>query len=53
MLDQQCIAHDGAIVDAMREKIELVPFKQNDILIQQGAHDNDIFFILAGRVSIR
>jgi len=52
-LYQQCVAHDEAIVDALMQKVELVSLKSGGVLIEQGAYDNDMFFLLTGRVSIQ
>lgn len=53
ILDQQCVAHDDAIADALCDRLELFAFRPNDVLVAQGSHDNDIFLILAGRISIQ
>jgi CRP-like cAMP-binding protein len=53
MLYQQCIAHDQAIVDALMQNVDLVSCEKGYVLIEQGTADNDMFFILAGRVSIQ
>jgi predicted nucleotide-binding protein len=53
LLDQQCVAHDEAIVEALMQKVELVFYKSGGVLIEQGTYDNDMFFILTGRVSIQ
>jgi CRP/FNR family transcriptional regulator, cyclic AMP receptor protein len=53
ILNQQCVAHDDAIADAICATSELVEIKPGDRLTDQGGHDNDIYLILAGRISIR
>ena len=53
ILDQECIGNNDAIADALLDKVDLVALKPDDVLIHQGGQDNDIYFILAGRVSIQ
>lgn len=52
ILDQQCVGNDSDIADALLPKCELKTFKPGETLAGQGAADNHILFILAGRVSI-
>jgi CRP/FNR family transcriptional regulator, cyclic AMP receptor protein len=52
ILEQQCVRNDGDVADAILKKHKLLSFKAGDVLIQQGAADNHIFLILAGKVSI-
>lgn len=52
MLAQQCIGHNEAVADGLCATLELKELAKGDVPIQEGAHDNDIYFILAGRVSI-
>ncbi len=52
-LRRQKILHDNeTLAKELAEQIELVPLKPNDVLIKQGDTDNDIYFILSGRLSI-
>jgi predicted nucleotide-binding protein len=46
------VNNDSVVTDALLPKIDLVPFKQGEKLMEQGGTDNCIFLILAGRVSI-
>lgn len=51
--EQQCLAHNNDVTDALFTDHILVDFKKDDVLITEGAQDNDLYLILAGRVSIR
>lgn len=51
--EQKCIAHNAEVTDALFAAHKFATFKPGEVLIQQDAGDNDILFILAGRVSIR
>jgi predicted nucleotide-binding protein len=51
--EQQCIAHNDTVTDAIMGVHQLVFFKAGEQIIVQGAHDNDIYFILAGTASIQ
>jgi predicted nucleotide-binding protein len=53
ILNQQCVAHHDEIADAICGSHELIELKQGERLTQQGGQDNDIFLILAGRISIQ
>lgn len=53
ILDQQCVAHDEAIADGLCASLELISLKPGAVLITQDAHDNDLYLVLAGRISIR
>lgn len=53
ILDQQCVAHNENIAKEMCRVVEHVNLKPNDVLFRQEACDNDIFLILAGRLSIQ
>lgn len=52
ILDQQCVAHDQVVADALLRYLEIEEFKANFTLMEQGHDDNHIYLILAGRVSI-
>lgn len=52
ILEQQCVGHDTDVAEALMAHIELISFKEGEALLEQGATDNHLFFILAGRVSI-
>jgi predicted nucleotide-binding protein len=52
MLAQQCVCHDADVANALCAAATLSELKVGDTLIQVGGHDNDIYFVLAGRVSI-
>lgn len=51
--EQQCIAHNDVVTNDMMAVHQLVFIKPGEQVIIQGAHDNDIYFILAGSVSIQ
>lgn len=53
ILEQQCVAHNPGIADALRDVLELVQFKTGEVLTQQNGTDRDIYLILAGKVSIQ
>jgi CRP/FNR family cyclic AMP-dependent transcriptional regulator len=52
ILNQQCVSHNAALAKALCKKLVLVPLKRGDTLISQGENDNDIFFVLAGKIAI-
>lgn len=49
---QKAVANDSAIAAALAEQATLVEIAPGDVLIQQGTWDNDIFFLLTGRMSV-
>lgn len=53
ILDQQCVGNDGAVAEALLPHIQLLSFNSGEKLMEQGAGDNHIMFVLGGRVSIR
>ena len=53
MLEQRCVAHSTQIADELLNVHKLIGISTGDVLINQDGHDNDIYFILAGTVSIR
>jgi CRP-like cAMP-binding protein len=53
MLEQRCVAHSTQIADELLKVHKLIGISPGDVLITQDAHDNDIYFILAGTVSIK
>ncbi len=53
VLRRQKILHDNeALAEELAERAELVSLKANEVLIEQGGTDNDIYFILAGTLSV-
>jgi signal-transduction protein with cAMP-binding, CBS, and nucleotidyltransferase domain len=52
-LRQQQTVYSDELATEIAQKVRLCEFKQNDLLIRQGESDDDVFFILAGRVSIQ
>ena len=44
---------DTAIAKAISGRVEVAPFQPGSIIIEESAPDNDLYFILAGVVSIR
>ena len=52
-LRQQTIIHDSeALSKELSNRVELLPLESEDELISQGEADNDLYFILTGRLSI-
>jgi CRP-like cAMP-binding protein len=52
MRAQQCVCHNDDVANALCAAATISELQSGDTLIQVGGHDNDIYFILAGRVSI-
>jgi CRP/FNR family cyclic AMP-dependent transcriptional regulator len=52
MRAQQCVCHNDDAANALCAAATLSELQPGDALIQVGGHDNDIYFILSGRVSI-
>jgi CRP/FNR family transcriptional regulator, cyclic AMP receptor protein len=53
-LKQQAIVRDNEEVARLLEKkIELIEFEPNHTIITQGDHDDDLYMVFAGRVSVR
>jgi hypothetical protein len=52
MLTQHCVCHSPDVAKALCAAATLSELNPGDMFIETGGHDNDIFFILAGRVSI-
>lgn len=52
ILEQQCVCYDSNVAEELLPHVQLSSFQQGDLLMEQGASDNHIFLILAGRVSI-
>ncbi len=53
ILDQQCVAHNESVADALLTVQELAVFREGDCIIKQGGHDNDLYLILAGTASVQ
>src|SRR4029077_19873100 len=53
-LKQQAIVRVSEEVARLLEKrIELIEFEPNQTIISQGDHDDDLYMVFAGRVSVR
>jgi CRP/FNR family transcriptional regulator, cyclic AMP receptor protein len=53
-LKQQAIVRDNEEVARLLEKrVELIEFEPNQTIISQGDHDDDLYMVFAGRVSVR
>ncbi len=50
--EQHCVAHNDEVADALLRVLELVSYNKDDVIIKQDAHDNDVYFLMAGTVSI-
>jgi len=50
--NQMVVCHNAAIAKKMAECVSLEGYKKGKRLISQNAADNDLFFLLAGRVAI-
>ena len=46
ILDQQCVGNDGAVAEALLPHIQLLSFNSGEKLMEQGAGDNHIMFVL-------
>jgi len=53
MLAQQCVCHRDLVADALCAVAELVELKEGEVLVREGAEDNDIYLIISGSVSVR
>lgn len=51
--DQQCVAHDKDLSEALADIVVLKQVEAGDVLITQEGEENDMFLILAGRASVR
>jgi predicted nucleotide-binding protein len=52
MLEQQCVSNNKDIAGKLCGCLKLLELKKGDVLFQQGDHDTDVYFILAGRVVV-
>lgn len=52
MMDQQCVSHNKEIADKLCACLKLVELKDGQKLFKQGDEDDDVYFILAGRVIV-
>jgi CRP/FNR family transcriptional regulator, cyclic AMP receptor protein len=50
--EQPIVEHDEKLAAELAKKGKLVEFASNDILISQGDHDNEVFFLIVGEVEI-
>ncbi len=51
--DQQVVEHDDQLATFIAENGELVEFGVDEIIVNQDAHDNDIYFLLIGEVRVQ
>lgn len=50
--EQQIVAGNADLATAMAEVVELQEFKPGDVLIEQGATDNDMYLVLSGTLDV-
>jgi predicted nucleotide-binding protein len=50
--EQKLVAGDVALAEALTTRIELLDIAEGNSIIQQGASDNDVYFILAGEFQV-
>lgn len=52
LMSQKLVEHDLEMAEYLAEQGELVQFAPGDTIIDQGGYDQDVFFIIAGEVSL-
>lgn len=52
MLNQKAVQGNSSLAAELAEKVELMEIKTGDVLIEQGADDHDVYFIVGGRFEI-
>ena len=52
LLPQMLVEHDRQMAEDIAEVGELVQFTNGSTIIEQGGYDQDVFFIIAGEVSL-
>jgi CRP-like cAMP-binding protein len=52
MSSQQLVARRRSLARALVERVSLAELQTGDVLIQEGASDNDLYFLLTGRVAV-
>jgi CRP-like cAMP-binding protein len=52
MSAQQLVARRRPLARALVERVSLAELAPDDVLIEEGAADNDLYFVLAGRVAV-
>jgi predicted nucleotide-binding protein len=52
MQEQQCVRFSAPIADLLIAAGELVAYKEDAVLMEEGASDKDIYFLLAGLVAV-
>jgi CRP-like cAMP-binding protein len=52
MKAQQLVGRKGPLASALVERVSLAELAPADVLIKEGAADNDLYFVLAGRVAV-
>jgi CRP/FNR family transcriptional regulator, cyclic AMP receptor protein len=53
LLSQKCLANDATIVAEIAKSCALKSYKKDKLLIKHNGSDNDLVFILSGRVAVR
>jgi CRP-like cAMP-binding protein len=49
---QQLVGRKRPLARALVERVSLAELQPDDVLIEEGAADNDLYFVLAGRVAV-
>lgn len=52
LCEQKIVGADRKFAEALAEKGELVEFKPGQVIIEQGAADRDVYFLLAGKATV-
>ncbi len=52
MKTQQLVGRKAPLASALAERVSLAELAPGDVLIEEGAADNDLYFLLAGRVAV-
>ncbi len=52
LLNNPAVGGDEAVADRLLARGNLVFFRKGNLLIKEGDHDNDVYFLLAGEVDI-
>ncbi|MBZ9897636.1 nucleotide-binding protein [Mesorhizobium sp. BR1-1-6] len=49
---QKLVSGNGALAEELADAVELISLGKGRVLIQQGGHDNDVYFIIAGSFEV-
>lgn len=49
---QKLVAGNAALAEELVDQVELMALQPGHVLIEQGAHDNDVYLILSGRLNV-